>query len=74
MELLERKLSLADLGEGLGAASEEGGCVALVGGEAGIGKTTLLQEFSKQLRKTRVLWGACSRQRPLAALRYRSSM
>ena len=54
MELLERKLHLADLGEWLVAASERGGCIALVGGEAGIGKTTLLQEFSKQQPKTRV--------------------
>jgi DNA-binding CsgD family transcriptional regulator/tetratricopeptide (TPR) repeat protein len=71
MELLERKLYLADLGKWLGAASEGGGCIALVGGEAGIGKTALLQEFSKQLRKTRVLWGACDSlftPRPLAPL------
>jgi tRNA A37 threonylcarbamoyladenosine biosynthesis protein TsaE len=39
MELLERKLCLAELGEWFGAASERGGCIALVGGEAGIGKT-----------------------------------
>jgi DNA-binding CsgD family transcriptional regulator/tetratricopeptide (TPR) repeat protein len=69
MELLERKSCLADLGEWLGAASERGGCIALIGGEAGIGKTTLLQEFAKQQRKTRVLWGACDSlftPRPLA--------
>src|SRR5882757_8154320 len=71
MELLERNLCLAELGEWFGAASERGGCIALVGGEAGIGKTALLQEFSKQLRKTRVLWGACDSlftPRPLAPL------
>jgi predicted ATPase len=69
MELLERKLYVAELGAWLAAASERGGCIALVGGEAGIGKTTLLQEFSKQQRKTRVLWGACDSlftPRPLA--------
>jgi DNA-binding CsgD family transcriptional regulator/tetratricopeptide (TPR) repeat protein len=69
MELLERKLYIADLGEWLAAASERGGCIVLVGGEAGIGKTALLQEFSKQQRKTRVLWGACDSlftPRPLA--------
>src|SRR5712671_2819657 len=71
MELLERNLYLTDLGKWLGAASAAGGCIALVGGEAGIGKTALLQEFSKQLRKTRVLWGACDSlftPRPLAPL------
>src|SRR6202158_5837281 len=71
MELLEREQCLADLGEWLGAASEGGGCIALVGGEAGIGKTSLLHEFSKHLRKTRVLWGACDSlftPRPLAPL------
>jgi DNA-binding CsgD family transcriptional regulator/tetratricopeptide (TPR) repeat protein len=71
MELLERKHDLAELDEWLGAASERGGCIALVCGEAGIGKTTLLQEFSKRQRKTRVLWGACDSlftPRPLAPL------
>jgi DNA-binding CsgD family transcriptional regulator/tetratricopeptide (TPR) repeat protein len=71
MELLERKHDLAELDEWLGAASERGGCIALVGGEAGIGKTTLLQEFSKRQRETRVLWGACDSlftPRPLAPL------
>src|SRR5467141_4972058 len=69
MELLERRLYVAELGEWLAAASERGGCIALVGGEAGIGKTALLQEFSKQQRKMRVLWGACDSlftPRPLA--------
>jgi len=61
MELLERNLYLTDLGKWLGAASAAGRCIALVGGEAGIGKTALLQEFSKQLRKTRVLWDDCAR-------------
>ena len=59
MELLERERCLADLTEWLGAVPEHGGCVALVGGEAGIGKTTLLQEFSNRQGDTRVLWGAC---------------
>ena len=71
MELLERERYLADLSEWLGAAVERSGCIALVGGEAGIGKTALLQEFSKQQRKPRVLWGACDAlftPRPLAPL------
>src|SRR6202158_4007226 len=71
MELLEREQCLADLVEWLGAVAERGGCIALVGGEAGIGKTALLQEFSKQQRTARVLWGACEAlftPRPLAPL------
>jgi DNA-binding CsgD family transcriptional regulator len=71
MELLERERCLADLAEWLHAAAERGGCVALVAGEAGIGKTALVQEFSKQQSDTRVLWGACDAlftPRPLAPL------
>jgi len=59
MELLEREHCLADLAQWLCAVAEHGGCIALVGGEAGIGKTALLQEFSKRQRDARVLWGAC---------------
>jgi DNA-binding CsgD family transcriptional regulator/tetratricopeptide (TPR) repeat protein len=71
MELLERERCLADLARWLGDASERGGCIALVGGEAGIGKTVLLQEFSNRQREARVLWGACDAlftPRPLAPL------
>jgi DNA-binding CsgD family transcriptional regulator/tetratricopeptide (TPR) repeat protein len=71
MELLERERCLSDLAEWLHAAAERGGCIALVAGEAGIGKTTLVQEFSKQQSETRVLWGACDAlftPRPLAPL------
>jgi len=41
------------------------------GGEAGIGKSSLLQEFSKLQRRARVLWGACDAlftPRPLSPL------
>jgi len=71
MELLERERSLADLLEWLVAASAGSGCVALVGGEAGIGKTVLLQEFCARQRIMRGLWGGCddlSTPRPLAPL------
>jgi DNA-binding CsgD family transcriptional regulator/tetratricopeptide (TPR) repeat protein len=71
MQLLERTRCLADLAEWLAAAAERSGCIALVAGEAGIGKTSLLQEFVKQQRGTRVLWGACDAlftPRPLAPL------
>jgi len=71
MELLERERCLAELAEWLHAIGERGGCVALVAGEAGIGKTALLQEFSGQQGEMRVLWGACDAlftPRPLAPL------
>ena len=71
MELLEREQCLAELAKWLGAAVRDGGCIALLSGEAGIGKTALLQEFSKQQSEARVLWGACDAlftPRPLAPL------
>src|SRR5260221_9020168 len=71
MELLERERSFADLGAWLDAAKDLGGCIVLVGGEAGIGKTALLQEFTRQMHDRRVLWGACDAvitPRPLAPL------
>jgi DNA-binding CsgD family transcriptional regulator/tetratricopeptide (TPR) repeat protein len=71
MDLLERERCLADLAQWLGNAVEHGGCIALLSGEAGIGKTALLQEFSKQHSEARVLWGACDAlftPRPLAPL------
>ena len=71
MELLERERCLADLTGWFGAATEREGCIALLRGEAGIGKTVLLQEFAQRQRGTRVLWGACDAlftPRPLAPL------
>ena len=72
VELLEREQCFADLTDWLTGSVEHGGCVALVHGEAGIGKTALLQEFARQQRVApRVLWGACDAlftPRPLAPL------
>jgi DNA-binding CsgD family transcriptional regulator len=71
MELLERERCLADLANWLSDAPLRGGSVALVSGEAGIGKTALLHQFSHQQRQVRVLWGACDdlfTPRPLAPL------
>ena len=58
MQLLERERAFADLTEWLDAAAA-GGRIVLVGGEAGIGKTSLLQEFARRRTDTRLLWGAC---------------
>lgn len=68
--LLEREQSLASLGQWL-TATERGGCIGLVCGEAGIGKTSLVQEFAHRQGDRRVLWGACDAlftPRPLAPL------
>jgi DNA-binding CsgD family transcriptional regulator len=59
--LLERSGSLSELNEllvGIRASSE--GRLVLVGGEAGVGKTTLLRGFcGAQGTGVRVLWGSC---------------
>jgi predicted ATPase len=72
MALLEREQCLLDLDEWLDSAVARGGLVVLLEGEAGIGKTAVLQEFAtRQRRVGRVLWGACDAlftPRPLAPL------
>ena len=72
MGLLERAQSFNDLTAWLGAAAAHGGLVVLVEGEAGIGKTSLVQEFARtQKIAPRVLWGACDAlftPRPLGPL------
>lgn len=60
MKLLERELYLDELAAALESVSRGPGCVTLVCGEAGIGKTSLLQEFvDRQGTASRVLWGGC---------------
>lgn len=72
MALLERAQCFKDLTAWLGAAAERGGLVVLLEGEAGIGKTSLVQEFARtQQSVARVLWGACDAlftPRPLGPL------
>ncbi len=66
--LLEREQCLADLAH-WASVSDQGGCVGVVCGEAGIGKTSLVQEFAHRQSGRRVLWGACDAlftPRPLA--------
>jgi len=70
--LLEREPHLQALTEALAHAAAGEGRVVLVGGEAGIGKTSLVDEFSRSQQKAaRILWGACDAlftPRPLGPL------
>ncbi|HZY29708.1 MAG TPA: AAA family ATPase, partial [Jiangellaceae bacterium] len=60
MELLERDAQLALLGEALASSAAGNGRVALVSGEAGIGKTSLVRAFVDRHRDMgRTLWGIC---------------
>jgi DNA-binding CsgD family transcriptional regulator len=66
VELLERDELLASL-EGVYRAAREGhGSLVFIGGEAGVGKTSLARRFCANLPATSVLWGACD---PLATPR-----
>jgi DNA-binding CsgD family transcriptional regulator len=61
MELWERAEALGLLDDLL-LSSADTGRVALVAGEAGIGKSSLVGEFARRSReRTRVLWGGCDR-------------
>ena len=72
MELQERVDALDNLAEAWQTAVAGNGRVALVAGEAGIGKTTLVEQFVyHQAHQLRVLWGACDNlftPRPLGPL------
>lgn len=60
MELLERSTQLDALGGAVASATAGHGRVALVYGEAGIGKTTLVRTFTHTVTgAVRVLWGGC---------------
>ena len=60
MELIEREQQLKKLADAWSHVRSGKGCIALVSGEAGIGKTSLIQRLvAEQGRSTRVFWGAC---------------
>ncbi len=60
MRLLERESQLEQLTQFAEDASARGGRVAFVCGEAGAGKSALVEELAHRLaRKARVLWGHC---------------
>jgi DNA-binding CsgD family transcriptional regulator len=79
MELVERHVPLQELKAAWHSATSQG-CLALIHGEAGIGKTSLVAHFvahfAEQLRQrkeepARLLWGACDdlfTPRPLGPL------
>jgi len=72
MELLEREHFFNELSGLLGAVAAGNGRLVLVGGEAGIGKTSLVERFADAHKASaRVLWGACDAlltPRPLGPL------
>jgi len=72
IELLERDAELRELSGLLESARSGEGRVALVYGEAGVGKTALLTQFVRaHAQDARLFWGACdplSTPRPLAPL------
>ncbi len=71
MELVERESALAELA-GLARRAQAGhGGLVLVAGEAGVGKTALLERLARDLPDARWSWGACDglfTPRPLGPL------
>ena len=72
MDLLERDAAIHELEVALRDAVRHEGRAALISGEAGIGKTALVERFAEDHRAAgRVLWGACDAlftPRPLGPL------
>jgi DNA-binding CsgD family transcriptional regulator len=72
-ELLERSDCLSTLGACLTGVVDRGrGCLVLLNGEAGVGKTSVVRRFcAEQAGSARVLWGTCDAlftPRPLGPL------
>jgi DNA-binding CsgD family transcriptional regulator/tetratricopeptide (TPR) repeat protein len=59
VELLERESALADLARLAEQARDGDGRLVMVAGEAGVGKTALVERFQQELRDARWSWGAC---------------
>jgi predicted ATPase len=59
MRLLEREEQLAAMSAALADVISGEGRIVLVGGEAGIGKTTMIAEFLRRTERFRVLQGSC---------------
>jgi hypothetical protein len=71
MELVDREIPLQELEAAWRQAAEKG-CFTFIYGEAGIGKTALVEQFANREKvHTRFLWGACDAlftPRPLGPL------
>lgn len=59
MALLERELPLTSLADYADEARRGDGRVVLVSGEAGVGKSALLEEFAAGISEALWCWGAC---------------
>jgi DNA-binding CsgD family transcriptional regulator len=59
MRLIERESQLAALHQYADEASQRHGRLVLISGEAGVGKSVLLEEFAQGLEDARWLWAAC---------------
>jgi DNA-binding CsgD family transcriptional regulator len=59
MRLIERESQLAALGEYGREASQGQGRLVLVSGEAGVGKSVLLEVFAQELDEVRWFWAGC---------------
>ena len=71
-DLVEREGTLQLLAECLHGVAGGGGRVVLVGGEAGVGKTSLLKALAASRGEAQLWWGACDALQtphPLAPLR-----
>src|SRR5262245_33497325 len=71
MELVEREEFLNELAAAFTEVAAGKGQFVLVSGEAGIGKTSLVERFAETQKQARLLWGACDAlftPRPLGPL------
>src|SRR5450755_2526883 len=60
MNLLERQEQLEILEQSFAEARAGSGKLILIAGEAGLGKSSLVEQFVAQSRRhARILWGAC---------------
>ncbi len=59
VQLLEREAELSALEECIAAADLGEGRLVVISGEAGVGKTSLVEELSRRGSVARMLWGQC---------------
>ena len=59
MRLIERESQLAALHQYASEARQGQGRLVLISGEAGVGKSVLLEEFAQEFQDARWLWAGC---------------